>query len=223
MTFGLLLLIFVFGSLLLPIPKNLFFYNGFGSMILAFGLFVYVLLQWNNSNKTLKSKFLGLPLLLVAYRFLILEFIWTVINYALATQVHTDLLGVIAIVLSVIFFGIGLTVLLASQVSINIVSEVEEKIKAKVEFIKTTQTEVELLALKTSDKAIQQKIKVLAEKIRFSDPISHPALSEIEQEITAKIIVLKTALIQNDPSVLTLIDEITNLIIVRNKNVLNKK
>lgn len=219
----LLVVAFTLGSFILPVEKNLFFWNGYGFMMVSFGLFVYVLYHWNHSNQNLKSKFLGMPLLVVAYRFLLLSLIWAFINYILAFQILPSIYSYTAIIISIVIFGFGISTLLVTQVGTNIVNSVEEKMRMKVNFIRSTQLEVELLVNITSDNVLQKRIKALSEEIRYSDPMSHSTLLEIEEEITKKISVLKSALGNKESDAESLISEISGLLKERNKIVMNQK
>lgn len=63
----------------------------------------------------------------------------------------------------------------------------------KVFYMKSLQVEVELLTESENDSEIQAELLKLAEKIRFSDPMSSDALAEIESEIANKIKEIKTS------------------------------
>lgn len=90
----------------------------------------------------------------------------------------------------------------------------EENVQQKVFYIKSLQLDIELLADIESDRIVSAKLKKLAEKVRFSDPISCPELELIEKEIVDKINRLKNA---EDKS--RLLVEIDALITERNEKV----
>ena len=69
-----------------------------------------------------------------------------------------------------------------------------------------------MLASAETDSDTKAALTKLAEKIRFSDPMSSGALTDIETEISAKVKELKTA--ENKSEIITIID---SLITERNK------
>lgn len=91
---------------------------------------------------------------------------------------------------------------------------VEEKIEQKVFFIKALQVDVELIAETETDPEVKEELINLAEKIRFSDPVSSDALAEIETAIVENTRELKTA-----ENKLAVIAAISTLISERNKKV----
>lgn len=69
-----------------------------------------------------------------------------------------------------------------------------------------------MLADVESDNDTKTALKKLAEKIRFSDPMSNVELSSLEKEITTKVESLKTATNKTE-----IISEINTLLTERNK------
>ena len=78
----------------------------------------------------------------------------------------------------------------------------------KVFYIRELQADVELLADNENDVAVKTALLQLAEKIRFSDPMSNEVLAELEAEITAKINELKLA--ENKAEIITVLDSLVN-------------
>lgn len=90
-----------------------------------------------------------------------------------------------------------------------------EQTRSKVTFVKSLQVEIDLLTSKTTDTQIKIKLSSLADKVRFSDPMSADSIQPLEQRLMSKINELKD--ISNDQSKsITLIDEVTNLLDERN-------
>ena len=70
---------------------------------------------------------------------------------------------------------------------------VSAKVQEKTFFIKQVQTEIELLADAETDVATKSALTQLAEKIRYSDPMSNEQIADIEDRIAAKVSELKKA------------------------------
>ena len=118
----------------------------------------------------------------------------------------------IAIVVCALIIGISAICLIGTETGREEVGRVEEKVEKKVFYIKALQVDVEMLASNETDSETKVALTKLAEKIRFSDPMSNDALADLETEIAAKIKELKTA--ENKTEIITVLD---SLIAERNK------
>lgn len=156
---------------------------------------------------TLKSKFLGIPLISVGITYLIIQLIAFAIFMAFSIAPTW-----IAIVVCALILGISAICLIGTETGREEINRVEEKVEKKVFYIKALQVDVEMLASTETDADTKAALTKLAEKIRFSDPMSNEVLSEIEAEITAKVKELKTA--ENKSAIITVLDL---LITERNK------
>ena len=94
----------------------------------------------------------------------------------------------------------------------NEIERVEAKVQKKAFYIRELQADIELLADNESDAAVKAALTQLAEKIRFSDPMSNEQLADLENKISIKAAELKTA-----SSKLEFITELNSLLDERNK------
>ena len=166
----------------LPTAKTTSFWVTY---IFTFIAFAAQVLIWNigfKDNTPLRSKFLGIPVIRVGYIYLVFQLI------ALAVLVAYPAFPVWAtIVINVLIVGISAICMITAEIGRDIVSSVEEKVQSKVSYIREIQTDIEIAAERESDSAIKQKILKLAEKVRYSDPISSDELSELEKKISDKV------------------------------------
>ena len=156
---------------------------------------------------TLKSKFLGISLILVGITYLIIQLIAFAIFMAFPIAPTW-----IAIVVCALILGISAICLIGTETGREEINRVEEKVEKKVFYIKSLQVDIELLASDETDAVTKAALTKLAEKIRFSDPMSSEVLAELEAEITAKVKELKTA--ENKAEIIKVLD---SLITERNK------
>ena len=191
----------------LPTAKTTSFWVTFIFTCIAFAAQVLI---WNIGfidNTPLKSKFLGIPVIRVGYIYLVFQLI------ALAMLVAYPALPVWAtIIINVLIVGISAICMITAEIGRDIVSNVEDKVQSKVSYIREIQTDIEIAAERESDSAIKQKILKLAEKVRYSDPISCSELSELEKRISNKVKELYDA-----DDKLAIVDEIELLLLERNK------
>lgn len=95
--------------------------------------------------------------------------------------------------------------------AIDEVQRIDNKVKAQTSFIKTLTVDVETLISKVQNEAVKAECKRVYEAIRYSDPMSNEALSEIEGYI-----MLRFAEFSNSPSTETA-EELLVLVAERNK------
>ena len=194
-------------ALAIPTAKTTSFWVAFAFTCIAFASQILI---WNigfKDNTPLKSKFLGIPVVRVGYIYLVLQLI------TLAVLVAYPALPVwITIVINVLITGISAVCMITAEIGRDIVNNVEKKVRSKVSYIREIQADIEMVAERESDSAVKQKILKLAEKVRYSDPISPDELSELEKRISDKVKELNNV---DDKS--AVVDEIELLLLERNK------
>ena len=156
---------------------------------------------------SLKSKFLGIPLISVGTTYLIIQIIAFAVFMALPLTASW-----ITIVVCALILGISAICLIGTETGREEVGRVEEMVEKKVFYIKSLQVDIEMLASTETDDDTKMALTKLADKIRFSDPMSNEALANLEAEISAKVKELKTA--ENKSAIITVLD---SLITERNK------
>ena len=100
----------------------------------------------------------------------------------------------------------------------DIVSNVDEKVKAKTAFIKNLTVEAESILARAKSEEVKKECKKVCEAVRYSDPMSHAELSLIEAKITVKVDELASAVGADDAEkAKEIADEIVILVGDRNK------
>lgn len=158
-------------------------------------------------NEALKSKFLGFPVVHIGIVYAIIQ----VVAFAVFLFVPTLPVWSAIVVCSVIS-GVSAVCMISADAGRNEIERVEAKVQKKVFYIRELQVDVELIAAAETDADTKAVLTQLAEKIRFSDPMSNEQLADLENKISAKVSELKTA--ANKVEVAT---ELTSLLNERNK------
>ena len=166
----------------IPTEKTATFWIAYAFSAIAFLLQIVIWKLAFEGTDTIKSKFLGIPLLSVGFRYLVIQ----VIAFAVF-MIFPALPTWIPVVVCSVILGGSAICLIGTETGREEINRVEEKVKRKVFYIKSLQVDVEMLAETESDPTIKAELTKLAEKIRFSDPVSSDALAEIESEIVNKI------------------------------------
>ncbi|NLC26497.1 MAG: hypothetical protein GX777_07760 [Fastidiosipila sp.] len=193
----------------IPTEKTSVFWIAYAFTLVAFVAQIVIWKVAFNKADTLKSKFLGLPLIHVGVVYLILQLIVFIVFMSLPTIANW-----IAIVGCAIILGLSGIFLISTDLGREEVVRVEEKVQRKVSSLKMLQAEVEMIAEAQSDLEAKRALAVLAEKIRYSDPMSDESLAPIEDEISARIVALKT---QPTADTSSSVKQIEILLLERNK------
>lgn len=185
----------------IPTAKTATFWVAYTFSAIAFALQIGI---WKFAFKgadTLKSKFLGIPLISVGITYWIVQIIVFTVFMALPLMASW-----IAVVVCAFILCISAICLIGTETGREEINRVEEKVEKKVFYIKSLQVDVEMLASAERDTDTKAALTKLAEKIRFSDPMSNEVLADLEAEITAKVKELKTA--ENKAEIITVLDSI---------------
>ena len=184
-----------------PTAKTATFWIAYVFTAVAFASQIAIWQFAFNDADTLKSKFLGIPLISVGITYLIVQIIAFAVFMTLPLTASW-----IAIVVCALILGISAICLIGTETGREEINRVEEKVEKKVFYIKSLQVDVEMLASAETDSDIKAELTKLAEKIRFSDPMSNEALADLEAEIADKIKELKTA--ENKSAIITVLDSL---------------
>ena len=194
-------------AFVIPTAKTATFWGAYVFTVVAFAAQIFLWKKALGSKDSLKSKFLGIPVVHVGIIYLVVQVI------AFAVFVAFPLLPVwSAVVVCAIILGISAVCMITADVAIEEIERVEIKVQKKVFYIKVLQADVELLADVEKDEVTKTELLALAKKIRFSDPMSSAELATLEEQITEKVGELKTA-----TDKLPLINTIMMLLAERNK------
>lgn len=203
---GILFILVSVVAFAVPTAKTPAFWAAYAFTVIAFAAQIIIWKSAFGRNETLKSKFLGIPIVHIGIVYLLLH----IIALAVFVFVPTAPLWS-AIIACTVIAGVSAVCMIGSDVGRGEIERVEGKVRGKVFYIRELQTEVELLVKDETDETVKAALTGLAEKIRFSDPMSDERLAGVEAQISAKIAELKTA--EDKPKIAT---ELTSLLDERN-------
>ena len=188
---------------LIPTEKSTAFWISYIFTVVAFASQIAV---WKLAHNK-KSKLLGIPTVQAGIVYLIIQLIALAIFIILPSSPIW-----LTIIVCSIILALFVLVAIASQAGAAEITRVEEKIKDKRAFIQFLQIDIEMLTESEKNAEIKAELKKLAEKVRYSDPMSHETLGDLESRISAKVEEMKTS--ENKKA---LIGEIDLLLTERNK------
>lgn len=192
-----------------PTAKTTAFWISYAFTVLAFAAQLTI---WNAAlgrSESLKSKFLGFPVVHIGIVYLVVQIIAFIVFLSIPTLPIWS-----AVVACAVVAGVSAVCMIASDVGRSEIERVSVKVREKAFYIKQLQTEVELLAGAETDAATKSELAQLAEKIRYSDPMSDEQLADIEDRIAVKIAELKSS-----ADKVKIINELNSLLDERNRKI----
>lgn len=191
------------------------FWISYVFMLLAFAVVAACGYFFKRKDPQAKDWFLGYPLFRHRTAYIISEAIASVVFIALD---YVDCPWWIAFSVQFILLVAHLIVIISSFMAKEAVEEVQVKVKAKTSKIKLLQIDAEMVAESTNNTEVKENFIKLAEQIRYSDPMSNDALSDLEEQIAYTITQAKTSVSMNDSeTALSLCRKATLLLTERNK------
>ena len=172
----------------LPVDRTNPFWWTYGFSCVAFLLLAVVWYRSFFLDEELKSRFLGYPITYVATYY----FIAQMLLFAVVLCVP-DAKEWLIIIANTVLLGIALIGICFTQIGKNYAFSIEEKVAVKVNFIKNTMVELELIANDLTGTEEKQAMEKLLETVRYSDPMSSEKLAGLETEIEVKITELKNS------------------------------
>ena len=190
-----------------PTAKTTTFWIAYVFTAAAFAAQIGIWKTALGKEKTLKSKFLGLPVVHIGIVYAIIQ------TVAFAVFLFVPMLPVwSAIVVCAIIAGISAVCMISADAGRNEIERVEAKVQNKVFYIRELQADIELLADNETNTDVKTALTQIAEKIRFSDPMSNEQLADLENKISTKVAELKTT-----SSKLDITTELNSLLDERNR------
>ncbi len=210
----------LFNLIVFLLPNEWYGFNKFGGafwpsyifMLLAlFGQLFCAWLAFKTEN--LRKFFYNIPLVTISYEGLIATLVVGSICFAIP-----DLPNWVAVILCAIILAFTAVAIVQAKVAADMVGDIDNKVKVRTFFIKSLTVDAETLMNSAKDDELRQLLKKAYEALRYSDPMSDPALSDDEIRITKKFDELKQATDELDIDVTRVyVEELLVLIDGRNK------
>ncbi len=168
----------------------------------------YLALKTDNLTKT----FYRLPILMTSCCGLIVSVIVGTI-----CMLSSGISVWIGIVVCVAVLAFNVVSVVKAQTAAQLVEETDNRIKDQNSLIKSLTAEVQAILHTPESTELQREIEKVYEALRYSDPVSHTALSALESQIAEKTASFTEAVLQNEYNTAkACADEITALLKIRN-------
>ncbi len=124
----------------------------------------------------------------------------------------------LGVILCLLVLGVSAISLLKSVVAIDVVKNIDDRVKEKTQFIKLLIADAEHLKATVSNDELKAEVNSVYEAIRYSDPMSNGALSEIENKIQSEFEFFEQAVKSDDLALSQSVSkELIDIIDKRNK------
>lgn len=161
-----------------------------------------------------KSRFYGFPVARVGILYplaqLVLNFLFMLLSSLIPVWV--------GVLIYVILFAAAAVGFIATDAIRENIEQQDEKLKIDVATMRKLQSDALVLTAKCKDANAQPALKKLAEALRFSDPVSKPALAEIEEKLVSCMVELQKAVSdENQEAVAAICAKFDEILIERNQ------
>ncbi len=219
-----LVLLFVVYTLIVlavPFAKGGMFWLTYLFTAAAFGVQAYVFKLSFEKEAGAKSKFYGFPIARVGVLYLAVQLVLGLVFMALAAVAPVWL----ALVLYLALLVAAAVGVIATDSIRDEVERQDTQLKKNVATMRALQSKAAALPARCEDATAKAALEKLAEEFRYSDPVSAPALTDLETDMAATMEELSAAVTDGDnAAVLALCKKISATLAERNRLCkLNKK
>lgn len=215
---GIILVIFSVAVFVIPFRKGGTFWVAYTSELLAIALQIPVFKLAYDNAKDLNSKILGFPVFRVGYIYLAVQTIASIILFALGGIFEGFPIWV-SLIICMIILAAAIICSITADIAREEVEKIEEAQKMDTEFIKLMRVKSKNLVNENSNKVIAELLEDVAEKFKYSDPVSNKSTASSETKIDIMFSELEAAVNSNETDkaeiicgkLITLIDSRNNI------------
>lgn len=207
---AILLAIYILVVFLVPFERGDIFWLSFGVTVAAFvvaGSVTYANVAGNTDSR---SRFYHYPVVRIALIYGATQLVLSLIFMALGWWIPLWA----AILVYAVILGAALICLISAGAVVDHIQEQDRQLKKDTTRMRVLQSKANQL-LSMSD---APELKKFAEELRYSDPVSSPALQEVERDLAAAVDEIQSAVVDGDAeSVTTLCRKATAILLERNR------
>ena len=174
------IIVFNIISFITPITKTGSFWVGYIFITVMFIIQLacsYLFLKQDTIDKV----FLNIPIIYLSYIAIITSMI-----VGTTFMLIPNLPIWIAVIISLLITAFYVIAIISANFAIDVIENVDKKVKAQTFFIKSLTIDAQTLTLKSKSNEIKQISEKVYEAIRYSDPMNSEALTSCEKAITLK-------------------------------------
>lgn len=211
---GVVLVLYILIAFLIPFAHTATFWVSFLFTLIAFGVVAASIYIAFIKNPDAKSRFYGFPIAKIGVIYGVVQLLAGLIFMTLAAWAPVWT----AVLVYAIALGVAIIGLISAEAVVEEIHNQDAKLKKDVSLMRSLQSKVNQMAAQCDNPDAAAAVKRFAEEMRYSDPVSNEALSEIEADLSAAVDELQSAIVDGD-SVATkqLCRKASNLLAERNR------
>lgn len=191
---GVLLVLYILVAFLIPFVHTATFWVSFLFTLMAFGVVAESFYIAFIKNPDARSRFYGFPIAKIGAIYGLVQLIAGIIFMALAVYAPVWT----AVLVYAIALGAAVIGLISAEAVVEEIRVQDVKLKKDVSFMRGLQSKVNQMAAQCDNPDAAAAVKQFAEEMRYSDPVSSEALSEIETDLSAAVDELQAAIVDGD-------------------------
>lgn len=197
-----------------PFIKSGVFFLSWVFTLVAIGAQVYVIRSAFYKGESVKSKFYGFPVAKIGAVYLIIQMALSLLFMAVGAHVALW----IPLVVYVVLLGASAVGFISADAMRDEIEQQDVKLKENVACIRALQSKTASMIRLAQDEQVREGLEKFAENLRYSDPVSNDALSDIEADLTACVDELQSAVTDGDcGAVFALLDRAGSALAERNR------
>lgn len=165
-----------------------------------------------NASTDKEKQFLNSSMIMISYAGLI-----SVLGVGIVCIMIPKIPAWVCVVACTIVFGCNVIKLIGAKTGSDLVSGIDAQIKTDTFFIKSLTVDAETLLARANTETATTACKKVYEAVRYSDPVSHAALSAAESQITVKFEEFRQSVLSGADTSEQLCKELLIMINDRNK------
>lgn len=209
-TIAIILAIYLLVVFLIPFERGDIFWLSFGVTLVAFVVAGSVTYANVANNTDSRSRFYHYPLVRIALIYGTAQLVLSLVFMALGWWIPMWA----AVLIYAVILGVALVCLISAGAVVDHIQEQDQQLKKDTTRMRVLQSKAnQLIAMSDAP-----ELKKFAEELRYSDPVSSPALMEVERDLAAAVDELQAAVVDGDTaSVATLCQKATGILLERNR------
>lgn len=183
--FGIIFAVYNLLVFMILTPKTGVFWMSYGFMVLAFGLQL-VGMYLSFKEWSVQAVFFGIPLAQFTLFYFFAELFMSIVF-----MIFQTINWKIPLVLQLVLLAIYAVVAIVSVAGRDVAVEVKDNYQSKAASMKLNVVDVQMLVDEVKDPELKAQLRKLAEAIRYSDPMSHEAIADVEAQIHQEMFALQ--------------------------------
>ncbi len=211
---AILLTVFSLIAFAVPFAETGTFWTAYLFMLIAAALQICIFHVLFAENADAKSRFYGFPIAKIGAVYLLVQLAVSLIEMAAAAAVPAWA----SVVINAILLAAALLGCIAGNTVKEEIEHQDTQLKEKVSNMRALQSLSSALVGQCSDPNLRETLRKMAERFKFSDPISSEETEELEAELQKQMNEIQKAVIDNDnETVKDLCDRILSVLKERNR------